>query len=73
MDAVQIAKMVIDNGYLMDEENRYEDNSINWNFVSADLHIDSPLEFSREAEEEAYDLLQDCIHSFIESSNAVVH
>jgi len=73
MDAVQIAKMVIDNGYLTDKENRYEDNSINWNFVSADLHIDSPLEFSREAEEEAYDLLQDCIHSFIESSNAVVH
>ena len=73
MDAVQIAKMVIDNGYLTDKENRYEDNSINWNFVSADLHIDSPLEFSREAEEEAFDLLQDCIHSFIESSNAVVH
>jgi hypothetical protein len=73
MDAVQIAKMVIDNGYLTDKENRYEDNSINWNFVSADLHIDSPLEFSREAEEEAYDLLQECINSFNESANAVVH
>jgi len=64
MNAVQIAKMVIDNGYLNDGENRYEDNSINWNFVSADLHIDSPLEFSHDAEEEAFDLLQDCINQF---------
>tara|TARA_B110000495_G_scaffold193892_1_gene199585 strand:- start:846 stop:1070 length:225 start_codon:yes stop_codon:yes gene_type:complete len=72
MNAVEIAKMVIDNGYLSDEENRYEDNSINWNFVSADLHIDSPLEFSRDAEEEAYDLLQECINQLCESANAVV-
>ena len=72
MDAVDIARMVIDNGYLSDEENRYEDNSINWNFVSADLHIDSPLEFSPEAEEEAFDLLQDCIYKFCEAANAVV-
>ena len=72
MNAVEIAKMVIDNGYLSDDENRYEDNSINWNFVSADLHIDSPLEFSHEAEEEAFDLLQDCIYKFCESANAVV-
>tara|TARA_R110002074_G_scaffold57366_2_gene141266 strand:+ start:2985 stop:3209 length:225 start_codon:yes stop_codon:yes gene_type:complete len=74
MNAVEIAKMVIDNGYLSDDENRYEDNSINWNFVSADLHIDSPLEISRDAEEEAYDLLQECINKLCESANSpVVH
>jgi hypothetical protein len=74
MKAVDIAKMVIKNGYLTDVENRYEDNSINWNFVSADLHIDSPLEFSHDAEEEAFDLLQDCIYKLCESATvAAVH
>jgi signal transduction histidine kinase len=72
MNSVQIAKMVIDNGYLTDEENRNEDNSINWNFVSADVHIDSPLEFTHEAEENAYDLLQECINN-LEGYLAVVH
>jgi hypothetical protein len=72
MNSVQIAKMVIDNGYLTDEENRNEDNSINWNFVSADVHIDSPLEFTHEAEENAYDLLQECIDN-LEGYLAVVH
>jgi len=61
MNSVQIAKMIIDNGYLTDKENRYDDNSINWNFVSADLHIDSPLEFTFEAEQAAFELLDECI------------
>ena len=69
MNSVQIAKMIIDNGYLLDAENRNEDNSINWNYVSADLHIDSPLEFTFEAEEGAFELLDECI---TELCNAVV-
>ena len=61
MNSVQIAKMIIDNGYLTDAENRNKDNSINWNFVSADVRIDCPLEITTDAEERAYDLLEECI------------
>ena len=61
MNSVQIAKMIIDNGYLTDAENRNKDNSINWNFVSADVHIDSLLEITLDAEERAFELLEECI------------
>jgi hypothetical protein len=65
MTALNIAKTVIENGYLIDPDNRNEDNSINWNFISADLWIDTPLGFiSVEAEEEAYTLLDECIEEF---------
>jgi hypothetical protein len=61
MNALNIAKTVIANGYLVSPENRYGDGQINWNFISADLHIDCAEDISHIEEDLAYDLLEECI------------